>query len=489
MINPEGERRGIDFGYDQSSYGKKFRKCGWYELPPLPILPPLPSLEETLPEHLARRIRAVVTYARDNSSFFRQKYGNLKIPEEPTTPEEILRDIPPLTKDELVAITNKYGKIKNPLFTREPFGTDYNTGGTTDHKAGIIYETAEQEVVLGNMVELLKYVYLPGDRVLIATQQYPMWGGYNLNMLMWRFLDFVRVLPVGSGASIKELINVFREYQPTVMAGLTASIMSIFDRMSEEDSSLLNSLRIIQFAGMPMSEEMERRIKNFLNEIRLVSHYTASESWCTALGIDPKRPNYLYLANNACVLVVDPNFNPVPDGQVGQLLITRLNETLQPVINYAIGDAGRIVPPEEYPREKRLFPNARVIELAGRYSKQEFILGGLKANVDSLNSLIRLRTNASEAQIIKENDKKYEILVCGGNLLLPDDPAELERLIREILSEYFVYYPVSSTGGGDFLSKAGIEVIMRKVNPEDFFRSPLGKLRPYVDLTKQADNS
>ncbi len=492
MKNSSEVGRCIDSSYDRYGYVLRPRRHGEYELPPLPEFPRLPPLEQTEPWHLAMRVAALVKYAQDMSPFFREKYGGLRLPATASTPDEILEYVPPLTRHELVAITNQYGKIKNPLFTREPFGTDYNTGGTTDHKAGIIFETAEQNYVLENMSELLKYIYSPGDRVLIATQQYPMWGGYNLNLLMWRSLGYVRVLPVGAGANIKELINVFSEYQPTVMAGLAASIMSIFDRVSEVNPDLLASLRIIQFAGMPMSEEMKKAIKKYLQAIRFVSHYTASESWCTALGIDPNYPNYLYLSNNAVVRVVDSNFMPVPDGQVGQLLITRVYETLLPLINYTIGDAGRIVPYEEYPSEERLFPNARVIELTGRYSKKEFILGGLKADVDALLKLICLKTNATHAQIIKISDNKFEIRVHGDNLSIPtDNPAKLQQLIKEILSDYFKYYPVSSrVEEDDYLSKAGVEVYMKHVyDYKDLFMSELGKPLSLVDLSQLADDS
>lgn len=471
---------------EEQFYQLKRRYFKGIELPPLPSFPELPPVEFTTPEHLARRVAGIIAYAKNYSPFFRNKYEGIPIQNfsKASSPEEILIQIPPLTKHELTAVTEIYGKINNPLFTRPPYGTDYNTGGTSDHKAGIIYEKEEQEEVLRRIAELLAYVYVPGDRVIIASGQYPMWGGFPLNLLMWPTLPYMRTLPVGGGASSKELFTVFDEYRPTVIAGLSSSILKIIQTLRESlyfNPEILTQLTKVQFAGMPMSENMRRTLIEMVgHDLRFISHYTGSESWCTALAIDPNHPDYLYLSNNAIVEVVDPKtYESLRPGEEGTLLITRLNETLLPIIRYEIGDKGRIIPVEEYPT--RVYDNARVIQLTGRVNPFEFVMAGLKVDSNTLIEQIKNITGASEAQIVQIGPNRFEF-----RLLMPQidlTPDKREEVIRRILSGYFRYYPIDDkVGAQDYLSKSGLEITITSVCFDGFERTPIGKIKPFVKI-------
>lgn len=471
---------------EQQFYQLRRRYFKGIEMSPLPLFAELPPVEFTTPEHLARRVAGIIAYAKNHSPFFRNKYEGIPIQDfsKASTPEEILAHVPHLTKDELTSITDIYGKIDNPLFTRPPYGTDYNTGGTSDHKAGIIYEKEEQEEVLKRISELLAYIYVPGDRVIIASGQYPMWGGFPLNLLMWPTLPYMRTQPVGGGASSKELSNVFNEYRPTVIAGLSSSILEMIQRFRESpyfNPEVLTQLTKVQFAGMPMSENMrEKLIQMVGHDLRFISHYTGSESWCTALGIDPNHPDYLYLSNNAIVEVVDPKtYEPLCPGEEGTLLITRLNETLLPIIRYEIGDKGRIVPQEEYPN--RVYDNARVIQLTGRVNPLEFIMAGLKVNANNLVEQIKKATGSSEAQIVQTGTNQFEF-----RLLMPQieiSPYNQEEIFRRILSDYFKYYPIDSkTGAQDYFSKSGLRIDIKSVDFNDLKKTPIGKIKPFVKI-------
>lgn len=83
------------------------------------------------------------------------------------------------------------------------------------------------------------------------------------------------------------------------------------------------------------------------------------------IGCTCDLPYYYLMSPHVHIEVVDDNYQPVPDGQRGHILVTCLTNYAMPLIRYKLGDLGILLPKEKYP-EKRRFNYPLLQEMTGR---------------------------------------------------------------------------------------------------------------------------
>ncbi|MBN1197570.1 MAG: phenylacetate--CoA ligase family protein [Candidatus Aminicenantes bacterium] len=76
----------------------------------------------------------------------------------------------------------------------------------------------------------------------------------------------------------------------------------------------------------------------------VLDQYGSCEVYWIAAQCRYSTPNLHLFADARLVEVTDSRFRPVPDGRTGNLLITDLENLAFPIIRYAIGDRGRLIP-------------------------------------------------------------------------------------------------------------------------------------------------
>lgn len=80
---------------------------------------------------------------------------------------------------------------------------------------------------------------------------------------------------------------------------------------------------------------------------RLSTGYTSNETGAIAFGCTHSPDGTLHLHESTGVVrILDQDGHEVPDGEAGSITFTSLNRTLLPIINYQLGDMGRLVPRE-----------------------------------------------------------------------------------------------------------------------------------------------
>ena len=79
--------------------------------------------------------------------------------------------------------------------------------------------------------------------------------------------------------------------------------------------------------------------------------YGSAEGFLIAAQADNE---YLYvLSPQTYIEIVDHNNNPVPDGELGHIVVTRLDGYAMPLIRYKIGDLGILLPKSKYPKNRK----------------------------------------------------------------------------------------------------------------------------------------
>lgn len=155
------------------------------------------------------------------------------------------------------------------------------------------------------------------------------------------------VLPCGAGNTARQ-IKLAKDFGSKIMTGVVSYAIRIMELL-EEGKTSLPDLKIGIFGAETFSASMKKRIQDGLG-IEAFDIYGMTETGgigtlgmdCGAHeGIHPWEDHYI-------IEIIDPDTGKVlPDGEVGEIVVTALTREALPVIRFRTGDLSRIVTREK----------------------------------------------------------------------------------------------------------------------------------------------
>ncbi|MCH3942122.1 MAG: phenylacetate--CoA ligase [Atopobiaceae bacterium] len=171
-------------------------------------------------------------------------------------------------------------------------------------------------------------------------------GGLGAHMGGERF--GATVVPMSTG-NTKRQVNLMRDFDVDILACTPSYAMHIADTALEMGIDPATDLKV---SGMicgaePMSDELRRELEQKMGA-QLIDIYGLSEVMGPGVACECELQDGLHLAEDHFIAeIVDPDtFEPVPDGQWGELVITTLSKECSPLIRYRTRDITRILPGE-----------------------------------------------------------------------------------------------------------------------------------------------
>ena len=148
-----------------------------------------------------------------------------------------------------------------------------------------------------------------------------------------------------SGGNTERQISLIQDFNPAVIAGTPSYILNIIEKMETlgldpADTSLKYGI----FGAEPWSEEMRRTLEGKLG-IKACDIYGLSEVMGPGISMEcHEAQDGLHIADDHFIVeVIDPNtLEPVPDGEIGELVFTSLTKEALPIIRYRTGDLSSI---------------------------------------------------------------------------------------------------------------------------------------------------
>jgi phenylacetate-CoA ligase len=150
------------------------------------------------------------------------------------------------------------------------------------------------------------------------------------------------IIPTGSGNTTRQ-IDLARDFGTTVLGGVVSYGIRI-QEILEQSKQKLPNLKIGIFGAETFSDSLKKRITEGLG-IRVFDIYGMTETGGVGtLGMDcPAREGIHAWEDHYITEIVDPATHlPLPDGEIGELVITSLTRQALPVIRYRTGDLTRI---------------------------------------------------------------------------------------------------------------------------------------------------
>jgi phenylacetate-CoA ligase len=153
-------------------------------------------------------------------------------------------------------------------------------------------------------------------------------------------------IPAGAGNSLRQ-IKLMQDYGTTAAHAIPSYLGRLFDVFREEglDPKKDTKLRTLVIGAEPHTEEHRRRIEEMFG-VKAYNSFGLSEMNGPGVAFECTEQNGLHVWEDAYLVeIIDPiTLAPLPDGEVGELVMTTLDRQAMPLIRYRTRDLTRFLP-------------------------------------------------------------------------------------------------------------------------------------------------
>jgi len=154
-------------------------------------------------------------------------------------------------------------------------------------------------------------------------------------------------VPAAAG-NTKRQIKFIKDFGTTVLHAIPSYAIYLAECIKEEGIDPKDlKLHTLCIGAEPHTEEQRRRIERVLG-VKAYNSFGMTEMNGPGVAFECKYQDGMHLwEDNYIVEIVDPDtLEPVPDGQMGEMVLTTLDRDMMPVLRYRTRDLTRIIPGE-----------------------------------------------------------------------------------------------------------------------------------------------
>jgi len=382
---------------------------------------------EDLEQLQLERLQSTLYRVGTHVPFYRQKFNELKVDYEAITSLDELRRLPFTTKQDL-RNNYPYGLFAVPL--RDVVRV-HSSSGTTGMATVVGYTRNDIRTWSNLAARILCSAGVTADDVIQIAFGYGLFtGGFGLHYGAERL--GASVIPISSG-NTKRQIQIMQDFKTTALVCTPSYALKIADVMMEMGINPNGlSLRYGLFGAEPWSEAMRREINERLGIIA-TDNYGLSEVMGPGVAGECLECNGLHLnEDHFLVEILHPaTLEPVPPGEVGELVITTLTKEAFPVIRYRTRDLARFLP-GDCPCGRTL---KRISRIMGR-SDDMLIIKGVNVFPTQFESvLFEIEGTQPHYRIIVErerNEDKVTVMVEAVESIFFDEMKKQRALVETI---------------------------------------------------------
>ena len=295
---------------------------------------------EDLEQLQLERLQSTLYRVGTHVPFYKKKFDELKFNYDDVRSLDDLRRLPFTIKQDL-RDNYPYGLFAVPL--RDVVRVHSSSG--TSGQATVVGYTRNDIKTWSNLVArvITAAGVTKNDVIQIAFGNGLFTGGFGLHY--GAELVGTSVIPISSG-NTKRQIQIMKDFKTTALVCTPSYALVMADTMMEMGINPNGlSLRYGLFGGEPWSEGMRREINEKLGIIA-TDNYGLSEVMGPGVSGECLECNGLHINEDHFLLeILDPNtLEPVPEGEVGELVITTLTKEAFPMIRYRTRDLTRFIP-------------------------------------------------------------------------------------------------------------------------------------------------
>jgi phenylacetate-CoA ligase len=241
-------------------------------------------------------------------------------------------------------------------------------------------------------------------------------------------------VPAAAGNS-KRQIKFIQDFRSTVLHAIPSYATRLGEVFEEEGlDATASSLRILAIGAEAHTEEQRRKIERLLG-VKAYNSFGMTEMNGPGVGFECKEQNGMHIWEDCFVVeIIDPiTEQPLPDGELGELVLTTLDREMMPLIRYRTRDLTRILP-QACPCGRT---HLRIDRITGR-TDDMFIIKGVNIFPMQIEEvLLRHAEMGNNYLITLSTDESGDLLTVEVELaeLTGDNILQLENLRKAIIRE------------------------------------------------------
>lgn len=381
---------------------------------------------EQLRELQLQRLRKSIRIAANSPYYGKVFREHGIVPEEIRTVEDI-RKIPFTTKADMRA-NYPFGLVAGNML--EDGVRIHSSSGTTGTPTVIVHSQHDLDSWANLVARCLYMVGIRKTDVFQNSSGYGMFtGGLGFQYGAERLGALT--VPAAAGNS-KRQIKFITDFKTTALHAIPSYAIRLAEVLQEEgirpDSTTLKTLVI---GAEPHTDEQRKKIERLLG-VKAYNSFGMTEMNGPGVAFECTEQNGMHIWED-CYLVeiIHPETGePVPEGEIGELVITTLDREMMPLIRYRTRDLTRIIP-GSCPCGRTHY---RIDRIKGR-SDDMFIIKGVNIfpmQVEKI--LMQFKQLGSNYLITLENGSGQDEMIVEVELsdLSTDNYIELEQIRKDI---------------------------------------------------------
>ena len=285
------------------------------------------------------RLQATVKHCM-NSPFYKKRFEEIGLKPEDIKSLDDIRKIPFTTKQDL-RDTYPFGIASAPL--RQCVRL-HSSSGTTGNPTVILHTQKDLDEWSNQVARNLWMVGLRPDDVFQNSSGYGMftgglgfqYGAEKLGML---------TVPAAAGNSLRQ-IKFIKDFGTTAIHAVPSYLTRLYEVMQSEgvDPRKDTKLKVLAIGAEPHSEEQRKRIEEMMGA-KAYNSFGMSEMCGPGVGFECPEQNGLHFWEDYYIVeIVDPDtLEPVPEGEIGELVLTTLCREAMPLHRYRTRDLTRVL--------------------------------------------------------------------------------------------------------------------------------------------------
>lgn len=294
---------------------------------------------EELKKLQLERLQATVKHCM-NSPFYKKRFEEIGLKPEDIKSLDDIRKIPFTTKQDL-RDTYPFGIASVPL--RQCVRL-HSSSGTTGNPTVILHTQKDLDEWANQVARNLWMVGLRPDDVFQNSSGYGMftgglgfqYGAEKLGML---------TVPAAAGNSLRQ-IKFIKDFGTTAIHAVPSYVTRLYEVMQQEgiDPRKDTKLKVLAIGAEPHSKEQRKRIENMMG-VKAYNSFGMSEMCGPGVGFECQEQNGLHFWEDYYIVeIVNPDtLEPVPDGEIGELVLTTLCREAMPLLRYRTRDLTRVL--------------------------------------------------------------------------------------------------------------------------------------------------
>jgi phenylacetate-CoA ligase len=299
---------------------------------------PVEAMERSALEELqVDRLKDTLENAK-NAPFYGTRLAGFN-PADIQTVADITK-LPFTTKDDLRS-QYPYGLLTRPM---DEFVRLHASSGTTGTPTAIFYTQKD----LDSWADLMaRCMYACGCRKSDVLQNMSGYGLFTGGLGIHYGSERLGMLTIPAGAgNTKRQIKLIRDFNVSILHIIPSFALYFAQKVQEEGFDPKDMpWRIALIGAEPHTEEVRQKIETMLN-IKAYNSYGLSEMNGPGVAFECIHQNGMHVWEDAYIVeIIDPETGDhVPEGEIGELVLTNLTREGMPIIRYRTRDLTRFIP-------------------------------------------------------------------------------------------------------------------------------------------------